>query len=198
MSEIPPDHSKPAMTEKLQSGDALLIVDVQKDFCAGGALAVPGGDEVVPVLNEWIEAARAAGVPIIASRDWHPREHVSFASQGGPWPEHCVQDTEGAEFHDDLALPDSAVRVSKGTAFDRDAYSAFDGTGLDTYLARHGIRRLWVGGLAEDVCVLQTVLDARRKGFDTHVIAGATRPVDPAARPRVLEEMEKAGARIAA
>jgi nicotinamidase/pyrazinamidase len=184
------------MTEPLRQGDALLIVDVQKDFCAGGKLAVPDGDAVVPVLNGWIEAAGRAGVPVIASRDWHPREHVSFAPQGGPWPEHCVQDTAGAEFHDALELPDTAVRVSKGTAFDRDAYSAFDGTGLESFLRRHGIERLFVGGLAEDVCVRSTVLDARRSGFDTHLIAAATRPVDGAAHERVLEEMRKAGARI--
>lgn len=186
------------MTMPLEAGDALLIVDVQKDFCEGGKLAVPDGDSVVPVLNEWIEAAGRAGAPIIASRDWHPREHVSFASRGGPWPEHCVQDTEGAEFHDDLALPGSAVRVSKGTAFDRDAYSAFDGTGLESYLKRHGVERLWVGGLAEDVCVRQTVLDARRMGFDVRVIAAATRPVDTQAHERVLAELQEAGARIVA
>lgn len=185
------------MTVQLQSGDALLIVDLQKDFCDGGKLAVPDGDSVVPVLNEWIAAAQGAGVPIVASRDWHPREHVSFAPQGGPWPEHCVQDSEGAEFHDGLQLPDSAVRVSKGTAFDRDAYSAFDGTGLESWLRRHGVERLMVGGLAEDVCVLQTVLDARRRGFDTRLIADATRPVDPESHERVLDEMKNAGARIA-
>jgi nicotinamidase/pyrazinamidase len=186
------------MTVQLQSGDALLIVDLQKDFCAGGKLAVPDGDSIVPVLNEWIAAARDAGVAVIASRDWHPQEHCSFSIRGGPWPEHCVQDTEGAEFHPELELPQSAVRVSKGTAFDQDAYSAFDGTGLESYLCRHGIERLWVGGLAEDVCVLQTVLDARRKGFDTRLIAEATRPVDPAAHHRVLAEMRDAGASITA
>lgn len=186
------------MTAKLQSGDALLIVDVQKDFCAGGKLEVPKGDSVVPVLNEWIAAARDSDVPVIASRDWHPLEHCSFASQGGPWPEHCVQDSKGAEFHDDLALPEAAIRVSKGTAFDQDAYSAFDGTGLESFLRRRGVRRLWIGGLAEDVCVLQTVLDARRKGFETLLVPDATRPVDPAAHSRVEAEMRQAGAQIVA
>lgn len=182
------------MSTQLQSGDALLIVDVQKDFCAGGALEVPEGDQVVPVLNDWIGAARDAGIPIVASRDWHPVEHCSFAPQGGPWPEHCVQDSRGAEFHDDLDLPDSAVRVSKGTAFDKDAYSAFDGTGLDGWLKRHGVRRLWVGGLAEDVCVAQTVLDACRFGYDVEVDLAATRPVDADAREKVQAEMKNAGA----
>jgi nicotinamidase/pyrazinamidase len=186
------------MTPKLQSGDALLIVDLQKDFCAGGKLPVPDGDSVVAVINDWIAAARSADVPIIASRDWHPLEHCSFASQGGPWPEHCVQDSEGAEFHDDLALPETAVRVSKGCAFDRDAYSAFDSTGLESFLRRRGVRRLWVGGLAEDVCVRQTVLDACGKGFETLLVPEATRPVDPASRSRVEAEMREAGASFAA
>jgi nicotinamidase/pyrazinamidase len=158
---------------------------------------LPDGNSVIAVLNDWINAARDAGIPIIASRDWHPLEHCSFAPQGGPWPEHCVQDTEGAEFHGDLALPDSAVRVSKGTAFDQDAYSAFDGTGLERFLHRHGVRRLWIGGLAEDVCVRETVLDACRKGFEVQLLTEATRPVDPAARARVEAEMREAGARLA-
>ena len=186
------------MTPKLQPGDALLIVDLQKDFCPGGKLHVPEGDSVVPVINEWIAAARDAQVPVIASRDWHPLEHCSFASQGGRWPEHCVQDSKGAEFHDDLALPETAVRVSKGCAFDQDAYSAFDGTGLQSFLHRRGVQRLWIGGLAEDVCVLQTVLDSCRKGFDTLLIPEATRPVDPASRSRVEAEMREAGAKLVA
>lgn len=185
------------MTTRLQSGDALVIVDLQKDFCAGGSLQVPDGDSVVAVLNDWIATARDANVPIIASRDWHPLEHCSFDAQGGPWPEHCVQDSEGAEFHDDLELPAWTVLVSKGCAFDRDAYSAFDGTGLESFLRRRGVQRLWIGGLAEDVCVLQTVLDACKKGFDTYLIPEATRPVDPASRPRVEAEMRGAGAKLA-
>lgn len=178
----------------LDTGDALLVVDVQNDFCPGGALAVDGGDAVIPVLNRWIGSAREAGIPVIASRDWHPVDHVSFRAQGGPWPEHCVQDTHGARFHPDLALPDDAVRVSKGTAFDRDAYSAFDGTGLAGFLHKQGIQRLWVGGLAQDVCVLATVKDACKAGFQTHLIGNATRAVEPDRSRQVLEEMRKAGA----
>lgn len=181
-------------TQLLQTGDALLIVDVQNDFCPGGALAVPNGDAVVPVLNNWISAARKAGVPVIASRDWHPVSHVSFSAQGGPWPDHCIQDTPGAEFHPRLALPEDAVRVSKGTAFDRDAYSAFDGTGLASYLRDLGVQRLWVGGLAEDVCVLATVKDACEAGFETHLIQEATRPVDPDAEAETLQSMQQSGA----
>ncbi len=176
------------------SDDALLIVDVQNDFCPGGKLEVPEGDTVVPVLNRWIDDAREANILIIASRDWHPVDHISFEDQGGDWPEHCVQDSRGAEFHPGLALPREAIRVSKGTAFDRDAYSAFDGTGLAGYLRQKGIKRLWVGGLAQDVCVLATVKDACKEGFETRLIQDATRPVFPDKADQVLREMESAGA----
>lgn len=181
------------VTPVLENGDALLLVDVQYDFCPGGALEVPDGDRVIPVLNQWIEGALSAGVPIVASRDWHPVEHISFADQGGPWPDHCVQDTQGAQFHKGLRLPERAVRVSKGTAFDKDAYSAFDGTGLADYLKRHNVKRLWVGGLAEDVCVLETLKDAAQAGFETHLIADGTRPVQPDKEPATHQTMREAG-----
>lgn len=184
------------IVQSLASGDALLIVDMQNDFCPGGALPVEGGHDVVPVLNEWLAAAREAGVPVFASRDWHPVDHVSFKHRGGPWPVHCVQDTPGARFHPDLKLPDNAVLVSKGTRFDQDAYSAFENTGLGGYLKERGIRRLWVGGLAQDVCVLDTVLAARKEGFAVHVIPEATRPVDRAGGEEALRRMREAGAVI--
>lgn len=176
---------------------ALLLVDVQNDFCPGGALPVPGGDDVVAPLNEAMAEAQRDGAVIIASRDWHPVSHCSFAPQGGPWPDHCVQDTRGAAFHPALALPEDAVIVSKGCAFDRDAYSAFDGTGLAGFLASRGVRRVIIGGLALDVCVRATALDACRAGLETVVLESATRAVDPAATGRVLDELREAGARIA-
>ncbi|GIX21596.1 MAG: bifunctional pyrazinamidase/nicotinamidase [Gammaproteobacteria bacterium] len=179
----------------LQKEDALLIVDVQNDFMPGGALPVPEGDRIVPVLNRWIEAARRAGAWVIASRDWHPRFHVSFREQGGPWPEHCVQDTPGAAFHPGLALGPETIVVSKGTRFDRDAYSAFQDTGLEVFLRTRGVRRLWIGGLAQDVCVLHTVLDACRHGFETHWIRDATRPVSAESGPKAEKDMARAGAR---
>jgi len=182
--------------ERLRAGDALLVVDVQPDFCPGGALAVPEGDAVIPVLNAWIAAARERGVPVYASRDWHPLQHVSFEAQGGPWPPHCVQDTPGAAYHPDLALPEDAVTIAKGTRLDRDQYSAFDGTGLAEHLRQAGIERLWVGGLAQDVCVRASVLDACKEGFAVHLIADATRPVDAAAGEEALREMGEAGARL--
>ncbi len=182
--------------EALRSGDALIIVDVQIDFCPGGALPIEHGDAVVPVLNGWINAAALARIPVFASRDWHPRHHLSFVESGGEWPVHCVQDTPGARFHPELRLPDSTIVVTKGVRFDRDQYSAFDQTGLATELRKRGVRRVWVGGLAQDVCVRATVLDARRDGFDTIVIADATRPVTGAGGERANEEMRQAGARF--
>ena len=180
----------------LQSGDALMLVDVQIDFCPGGALPIAHGDEVVPVLNRWIAAAVRAGVPVYASRDWHPAGHLSFTKAGGQWQPHCLQDSEGARFHPALQLPDSTVVVTKGVRFDRDQYSAFDETGLAAELQKRGVRRVWVGGLAQDVCVRATVLDARRVGLETIVIADGTRPLTPEGGERANEEMRRAGARV--
>lgn len=180
----------------LADGDALIVVDVQLDFCPGGALPVPEGDEVVEVLNRWLDAATERGIPVYASRDWHPREHPSFESEGGPWPAHCVQDTPGARYHPRLHLPTHAVKVSKGTRLDRDQYSAFDATGLGQRLRDRGVRRLWIGGLAEDVCVRATALDAAEAHFEVHVLADATRPVDAEAGRRALEEMRRAGVTV--
>jgi len=182
--------------EVLRPGDALIVVDVQLDFCPGGALPIEHGDAVVPVLNRWLDAASLARIPVFASRDWHPRHHLSFVEAGGTWPVHCVQDTPGARFHPDLKLSDATIVVTKGVRFDRDQYSAFDQTGLATELRKKGVRRLWVGGLAQDVCVCATVLDARREAFDTIVIADAMSPVTRAGGEQAKEEMRQAGARF--
>lgn len=185
-----------AVRNRLGAEDALIVVDVQPDFCPGGKLAIEKGDDVIPVLNEWIAAAREKGVPVYASRDWHPAHHVSFEESGGQWPEHCVQDTSGAMFHPDLDLPEDAVKISKGTRLDKDQYSAFDNTGLADHLEQRGIKRVWIGGLAEDVCVHATVLDACKAGFDTHLISDATRPVTPEGGEKARREMEAAGAHL--
>lgn len=192
------NHTDPIQSpaSQLKPGDALLIVDVQNDFCPGGLLAVESGNDVVPVLNRWIDAAWQQNVPIYASRDWHPPGHVSFSERGGPWPTHCVQNTDGAAFHPDLNLPDDATIVSKGDDKDRDAYSAFDGTDLAEQLRQQNIRRLWVGGLAQDVCVKATVLDGEHEGFDVHVITDATRPVNAKSGRKALHEMARAGATL--
>jgi nicotinamidase/pyrazinamidase len=178
----------------LQRGDALIVVDVQRDFCPGGALPIDRGDEVVPVLNRWIAAATDNRVPVYLSRDWHPAGHLSFVESGGQWPIHCVQDTDGARFHPELTVPKTAVKVTKGVRFDQEQYSAFDQTGLATELRAKGITRVWIGGLAQDVCVRATVLDAVREGFDTMVIADGTRPVTSAGGREADEEMRRAGA----
>jgi nicotinamidase/pyrazinamidase len=181
--------------------DALVIVDVQNDFCPGGALAVPEGDRVVPVLNGYAERFSARGALILVSRDWHPARTTHFAAYGGTWPPHCVQDTPGAALHPGLRLPADAAIVSKGTGAEEDAYScwearAADGTDFPTLLARRGIRRLFVGGLATDYCVKATALDARRAGLAVVVLEDAVRAVDVAAGDgtRALAEMTAAGA----
>lgn len=186
------------MTEKLAPGDAILLVDVQNDFCPGGALPVPDGDAVAPVLNGWIARARKTGAVIVASQDWHPAGHVSFKERGGPWPPHCVQGQPGAELYVKLKLPKTAAIVQKGTDRDKDAYSAFDGTGLANKLRAAGVRRLWVGGLALDYCVRATVLDALREGFEAHVLLDGTRAVNvqPGDGDRALEELRQAGALV--
>jgi nicotinamidase/pyrazinamidase len=181
---------------RMRSGDALLIVDVQNDFCPGGALPVTHGDEVVGPLNRWIAVAAENACPVIASRDWHPQHHPSFVSEGGPWPEHCVQDTPGAALRPDLALPTEIFLVSKGTRFDKDQYSAFDDTGLAVLLSRLGISRVIIGGLALDVCVRATVLDARREGFEAALILDATRAVNLLKGTDVLKELESAGVEL--
>lgn len=179
-----------------QKGDGLLIVDVQNDFLPGGALAIENGDQVVPELNRCLEKAAAAGIPVYASRDWHPVGHVSFQEQGGPWPPHCLQDTEGAAFSPALDLPEDVVVVTKGVRFDQDQNSAFDQTGLAERLKKDGVRRLVVGGLAQDVCVLATVLDARSHGFDVLLLEEGTKPVSVEGGRNALTEMIKAGAKF--
>jgi nicotinamidase/pyrazinamidase len=183
--------------DALQKGDALIVVDVQNDFCPGGKLPIEHGDEVIPILNEWVAAAAEKDVPVFASRDWHPVAHVSFKGQGGFWPPHCIQDTEGAAFHPDLRLPENAIIVTKGVRFDQDQNSAFDQTGLAAYMKNRGIERLWFGGLAQDVCVAATALDARAAGFKVYILEDATRPVTEEQGREALKTMADAGAEIA-
>jgi nicotinamidase/pyrazinamidase len=162
----------------IEPGDALLVVDVQIDFLPGGSLAVPDGDAVIPVLNRYIDLFTAAGLPIFATRDWHPEGHCSFAAQGGPWPPHCVQGTEGAAIAGGLHLPEDTPVISKGDRPDKDAYSGFQGTDLTDRLLGGGVRRLFVGGLATDYCVLNTVQDALSEGFSVCLAVDAIRAVD--------------------
>lgn len=176
---------------------ALLIVDVQNDFCPGGALAVERGDEVVGPLNHLAEEFLQRGDLVIKSRDWHPSQTKHFAAYGGTWPVHCVQGTGGAEFHSALIDDPRIVIISKGTG-DEDNYSAFDGTDLASLLRQNGIEEIWVGGLATDYCVRQTVLDALREGFKVKAVSDAMRAVErePGDGARAIEEMRRAGAEI--
>jgi nicotinamidase/pyrazinamidase len=160
-----------------QPGDVLVIVDVQRDFVSG-SLAVQDAEEIVPVLERYIRRFRDQGLPIVATRDWHPPDHVSFHDQGGVWPAHCVAGTRGAEFAPGLSLGKDAIVVSKATTPATDAYSAFDGTNLDAKLRSKGIDRLFVGGLATDYCVLATVKDALRLGYRVFLLLDAIRAVD--------------------
>jgi Amidases related to nicotinamidase len=183
----------------LNEHDALLITDIQIDFLPGGSLPVEGGDEIIPVINNYIEHFESAKAHIIASRDWHPPNHISFQSQGGTWPAHCVQNTEGAKFSPDLKLPDHTVVISKATDPKHEAYSAFDATNLDNELRQQGIRRLFVAGLATDYCVVNTVLDACKLGFEAVVLTDATLGINliPGDVDRAFQAMSKSGARHA-
>jgi nicotinamidase/pyrazinamidase len=186
------------MTQAAQD-DALIIVDVQRDFLPGGALAVPSGDAVIPVLNRYIDVFGQKGLPIFATRDWHPAGHCSFREQGGPWPPHCVAGTRGAEFPSTLQLTLATETVSKGVIPHAQGYSGFELTGLAWRLRSLGRKRLFVGGLATDYCVRATVLDALREGFEVVVLQDGVRSVDVQAGDgvRALEEVRAQGAKIA-
>lgn len=181
----------------LQPGDALLVTDVQNDFLSGGSLAVMGGDEVVPVLNCYIDIFVTRNLPVFATRDWHPEHHCSFHAQGGPWPPHCIMGTYGAEFAAALRLPPSAVIISKATTPEHDAYSSFLRTDMDRQLRDAGIRRIYIGGLTTDYCVLNTTRDALQLGYQVFVLVDAIRAVNvhPGDGQRAVEEMIALGAK---
>lgn len=176
---------------------ALLVTDVQNDFLPGGPLAVRGASEILPPLNRLIAAFRRHRLPVIFSRDWHPRGHCSFRESGGKWPAHCIQRTRGARFAATLRMPPHPLVISKATRPDRDAYSAFDGTGLDRLLRRKGVRHLVLGGLATDYCILRTALGARRLRYSVTLASDAVRAVNlrKGDSTRAIRRMEHAGVR---
>jgi nicotinamidase/pyrazinamidase len=182
-----------------QPKHALIVVDVQNDFCPGGTLAVPRGDEVIEPLNHLIDEFLERGAPVYKSRDWHTPTTKHFAAYGGTWPVHCVQNTKGAEFHRELRDDPRITVISKGLG-DTDCYSAFDETDLATQLHRQNVEEVVVGGLATDYCVKNTVLDALKNGFKVKAIENAMRAVDlqPGNGERAIDEMRDAGADIAA
>jgi nicotinamidase/pyrazinamidase len=182
---------------------AFLVVDVQRDFCPGGALPASDGTAILPRLNVRLARAREQGIATYASRDWHPAVTSHFQAYGGTWPPHCVQGTAGARFHPDLVLPHDAIVVSKGMDPNHPGYSAFDGrTGAGISLADdlrgRGIEHLYVAGIATDYCVRQSVLDARREGFAVTVFTDAVAGIDvhPGDVARALDDMRRAGATL--
>ena len=178
------------------SKKALIVVDVQNDFCPGGSLAVAHGDEVVAPLNKLMKEFLDRGEPVYKTRDWHPEKTKHFAAYGGAWPVHCVQNTRGAEFHPDLLDDPRITTISKGFDERADGYSGFDGTQLAQLLRDEGVEEIWVGGLATDYCVKQTVLDGLRNGFKVRALADAMRAVNvrPDDGKKAVEEMRNAGA----
>lgn len=172
-----------------------MVVDVQRDFCPGGALPVREGDRVVAPINELISVFEKEGYPIFFTRDWHPADHVSFRPRGGMWPPHCVKNTPGAGFHPRLQVPKDAVIISKATKKDTEAYSGFEGTSLAEQLRGLHVKELYVAGLASDYCVKNTVLDGIAEGFAvdlvTDCVAGVN--VKPSDSATAFRRMTAAG-----
>lgn len=180
----------------LTNRDALIAVDVQIDFCSEGSLPVTGSDLIIPILNKYIQKFNRCNIPIFATRDWHPRNHISFKENGGIWPVHCIQMSSGASFHPGLHLPTNTHIVNKGTSENIDAYSGFEETNLKSSLRKQNIKRVFVGGLATDYCVKATVLDALTYGFSVIVLEDGSSGVDlnQGDSSTALDEMVRAGA----
>ena len=181
---------------------ALLISDVQNDFCPGGALAVKEGDRIIPVVNKYIQTFSKKKLPVFITRDWHPEETKHFKQFGGVWPKHCVQGTKGAEFHPDLKLPKEAIILSKGMDPQKDSYSAFqavdsNGTWLLNLLKIFGVKELYIGGLATDYCVRWSALDALKFGFKANILTDAVKGVNlnKDDSESAIKEIVKAGAK---
>jgi nicotinamidase/pyrazinamidase len=186
----------------MKENKALLLVDIQNDFCSGGKISVPKGDSVVPACNAYIKLFAAAGLPVFASRDWHPEKTKHFQEYGGIWPAHCVQNTLGAEFHPNLKLPSDAFIISKGQRPEDDSYSAFQGrdesgSTLDELFKNLGVLELYVGGLATDFCVKHSVLDGLHNNYSVHLLTDAIKGVNMFFTDdiyRSVEIMERYGA----
>ncbi|SMC02138.1 nicotinamidase/pyrazinamidase [Sulfobacillus thermosulfidooxidans DSM 9293] len=188
------------------SQSALIVVDFQNDFCPGGALAVPEGDLIYPVVQDLIDRFEEAGRPIIFTRDFHPQNHISFVSQGGPWPAHCVQNSLGFEFYPRLRIPQNAVHFYKGYLDNVDAYSGFEGrlveagriteTTLESWLKAHNVKTVFIVGLATDYCVRATTLDALHAEFQTIVVSNGIKGVNvqPDDSDKAIHDMQGEGA----
>jgi nicotinamidase/pyrazinamidase len=178
---------------------ALILVDIQNDFCPGGALAVNEGDRIVPIVNRLISRFPL----VISTQDWHPANHISFEAQGGPWPAHCVQGTAGAELHPDLKTDTVALYFRKASSPDKDDYSEFagkdeQGRSLDEVLKDYGVKTIYIVGLATDYCVLETVLDGLKYGYEVYAVTDAMRAVNvnPDDEEKALYKMASSGAHL--
>jgi len=187
------------MKFRINEDDALIVVDVQRDFCPGGALPVPGCNQIIRILNRYIDMFREVKAKVFVTRDWHPPNHVSFKAYGGLWPPHCVQRSRGAEFHPELRLPPSARLISKATVASIESYSGFDGTELEKDLRKERVKRVFIGGLATDYCVKNTVLDALKLGFEAVLLVDALAGIDQKRgdSEKAIQEMIKHGAKTA-
>lgn len=186
------------MKDKAQNS-ALLFVDIQNDFCPGGALGVSEGDQIIPVVNSLIKEFPL----VVATQDWHPSNHISFKDRGGPWPPHCIAGTRGAELHPDIDAREIDMRLRKAFTPDKDAYSSFEavdekGRSLDEVLKSKSVSKLYVVGLATDYCVLASVMDGLKNGYDVYVVTDAVRAVNvnPEDGQNALKEMAAKGAHL--
>ncbi|MCX6680116.1 MAG: bifunctional nicotinamidase/pyrazinamidase [Methanothrix sp.] len=188
--------------DSLDSKKALLVVDVQNDFCPGGALGIPGGHKIIPILNRCIKFFEKENLPIIVTRDWHPKVTKHFEQFGGVWPEHCVEGSLGAQFHPDLELPKDPLVMSKGMDPEKDSYSAFhatdsSGRALENILEIFGVAEIYIGGLATDYCVKYSALDALKAGLKVLILTDAVAGVNlqPEDSRVALQEMVSRGAK---
>jgi len=178
----------------MKAKQALVVVDLQNDFCPGGALGVREGDLIIPAVNKYVKLFLNKNLPVFVSRDWHPKTTKHFQESGGPWPPHCIQNTRGAEFHPDFQVPGQAIILSKGINPDMDGYSVFDaqnaqGKFLEDMLDEMGVQELYIGGIATDYCVRMTSLDAIKKKFKVNVLVDAIKGVDEEDSRRTIDEI---------
>ena len=178
----------------MQTKKALLVVDIQNDFCPGGALGVRKGDQIIPTVNKYVDLFLKNQFPVFVSRDWHPENSKHFKESGGPWPAHCVKNTKGAEFHPDFQVPDDAIILSKGTDPDMDGYSVFDAHDLENkpfidLLKKMGIDELYIAGIATDYCVRMTSLDAFKNSYKVNVLTDAIKGVDEQDSKHAIDEI---------
>ncbi|WP_457681571.1 nicotinamidase [Thermovibrio sp.] len=179
---------------KLCKLDGLIVVDLQRDFMPSGALAVPGADKIVPKVNQYLNLFTSKGLPVFATRDWHPENHISFKENGGLWPRHCVQWSKGADFVDGLKLPPDAFIINKGDRPELEAYSGFQGTLLDSLLKERGVKRLFICGVATDYCVKNTALGALNLGYSVFLLKDAVKGVSEETTEKALSELLDGGA----